>query len=222
MRATDDNCPIPSNTVAKIVVCVQGLKNLPPPQNLTVVPDSLTGHTFIQWKPLPNDTNHLFIRYILYYSEWPTGPFQPIDSFSNIKDSSYIHTGVNVWIKPAYYLIKTISYACNDTLTSLASNIAMAELAGISENSGIINNLLLYPNPTQNTVSLRVSLKSNSRVNYEIMGIKGEKAIVSETLFFPQGVSEVTIPLNILTARIYYFKISTSKDVIVKKLVINR
>lgn len=83
-----------------------------------------------------------------------------------------------------------------------------------------ISNLGIFPNPTSDCLNINYRLDSEETVSYQIFDMTG-KMILSESTTQSQGSVEHKIPVHHLAKGFYVLKVSTSKDQIPHKFVVN-
>jgi hypothetical protein len=141
---------------------------------------------------------------------------------SSLANSISVDSSDNVYITGRFNGFPNIIFG-NDTLTDLGfGGIFVAKIAstvtGIQEISASKNDIVLYPNPVTN--QLTVDNRQHAIKNVEIVNILGEKIFQSETINLSalRG-SEIQIDVSAFVQGIYFCKVSADNRVEVMKFV---
>lgn len=119
IRATDNACPAPGQTVTTISITVLADDVIESP-DIHCLDVKTNGDVDITWNQ-PIDTTASFNAWILYTGNTPTGPFTILDSIFNYNTLSYTHTGAGANTAAKYYYIRSRS-GCNDAVLNVAKD----------------------------------------------------------------------------------------------------
>lgn len=116
----------------------------------------------------------------------------------------------------------TIYYVCQNHAPSGMKGRIDVTAVGIKENTSLVKQFSLYPNPAVNTLNLNFSLTEAASVNAKMLNLLGQE--VAELLpatTLPENVHnyKVELPANI-TAGTYFVIINVNDTRVTKKLVI--
>ncbi|MEI6816220.1 MAG: T9SS type A sorting domain-containing protein, partial [Bacteroidota bacterium] len=89
----------------------------------------------------------------------------------------------------------------------------------VKEHSSIENNLLIYPNPANDKVSVHFSTGDNSQVNISISNLGGQ-VVYQENNKNNTGVYDHIISLDKQPKGIYFITITTAKETLTRKIVL--
>lgn len=183
--------------------------------------------TTCQWTFMQNDATKIKYR----FTKFELGKGDVIDVYSNILGTNttellyrfdqynmpdlnvdyshygtrlQIHFNVDNWIEGGGF---SIDYEIDKAKSALDPNTSMSNLA-------------IFPNPVSNQLNIKYSLDSEEVISYQIFDITG-KIILSESTTQAAGNVEHHIPVHHLAKGFYVLRISTSKDQIPHKFVVN-
>lgn len=93
-------------------------------------------------------------------------------------------------------------------------------VVGINENElAVVNNAVLYPNPTSANANLSIDLKDNSVVSIQVYNVVGQ-LVASQKANGQIGENNITIGLNNLTTGIYMVNVKVGGVSATKKLIV--
>ncbi|AKD03880.1 T9SS-dependent M36 family metallopeptidase [Pontibacter korlensis] len=108
--------------------------------------------------------------------------------------------------------------ATNETL------VLKAETLSASQTSSIVapaSRAILYPNPAQHTVNLRLAHNTSGLVEVTAVNTLGQQ-VLHKQLEATEGQSGVTIPIDELKGGIYYFKVTVESQTETHRLIIKK
>lgn len=76
--------------------------------------------------------------------------------------------------------------------------------------------VVVYPNPVSSNATINISLKSNQQLAIALYDITGKQLYSSGMKNFTKGSNDVTIPMQSLSAGVYFYTISGSESVLSK------
>ena len=119
IRATDNACPAPGQTVTTISITVLADDVIESPDIycLDVQPN---GNVDLTWNQ-PIDTTSSFNAWMVYSGTNQAGPFTLIDSIFNYNTLSYTHVGAGADVAPRFYYVRSRS-GCNDAVLNVAKD----------------------------------------------------------------------------------------------------
>ena len=140
IKVQDDFCPAPAINISTVTIVVLAPPVLAAPK-VRCISVNTNGDVTLNWIPTIDHFNS-FNSYLIYSSNSASGPFNIIDTITNITSSSYTHVGANANTNSIYYYIKTVS-GCGGTPFnfSLPSDTLRSILLSVS-NSGTGNAVL--------------------------------------------------------------------------------
>ncbi len=92
-------------------------------------------------------------------------------------------------------------------------------VTGINDQSNILNNLMVFPNPCSQNISINLNLKSSVKTIFEFLDLTG-KIVLSKTEFLPQGESTQIINISNLSKGFYFIRIATDNGIETRKFCI--
>ncbi len=114
-----------------------------------------------------------------------------------------------------YTVIGTGANTCtNTTSVQVVVNICTAV-----NNYGNTTLLNVYPNPSSGVVNIGLSLTNASKINYQVVNIAGE-TVYSEQGGLVNGNITKALNLTTLNKGIYFIRVITDKEIIMKKVVL--
>ena len=82
-----------------------------------------------------------------------------------------------------------------------------------------INNINIFPNPFSEIISVKFELKERTQLQWELLTVNG-KSVFSFNDDFYSGTHSFDIPeLDVLPQGVYFLKINTGKETVIKKIV---
>lgn len=97
-------------------------------------------------------------------------------------------------------------------ITIAAYDAAVNELSQLSD-------VHIYPNPTSGNLYLNLNLINYSKLNYQIINMTGE-LVYSEQTGICKGIVKKTFNLTNFSKGVYYIRVGSDKDVIIKKVIV--
>ncbi len=88
---------------------------------------------------------------------------------------------------------------------------------GVGIEEVIENTLAIYPNPVSNNATIALNLIESNKVVIEVVNTLGKKVIVQSSRM-NAGENRVTLPVETLTAGLYYVNIKIANELITEKL----
>lgn len=92
-------------------------------------------------------------------------------------------------------------------------------VTGIENKEPFLNNLVVFPNPSSETININLNLKSAQKVSIELTDITG-KLILTKDVGIIQGESTHTLNLNNISKGSYLVSVISEKGTEVRKIVI--
>lgn len=157
--------------------------------------------------------------YQIYRDAFNTGDFQPLDKVSKYDRVYNIPNDAN-YPNARYVMDVNWDFTCKPSgmLSNSRSNIVDNIHTGILSESQSDNILVMYPNPTRETITIDI-LEAIGNSQLKIVNMIGEN-VYAETILFKTKMSK-TIAVEKLAKGVYSVILETSKGRVVKKLVIN-
>ncbi|MCF8297251.1 MAG: T9SS type A sorting domain-containing protein [Saprospiraceae bacterium] len=220
-KVFDDYCPAPAIAFTKVTIVVNNLPELPPPNFVSIVTDSLTGDNTLYWIPLI-DTASIFNKYLIYHSSNKNGPFSIIDSLDVLDTNSYVHIGANGTTNLSYYYLKTKSLPCYYYKTSIPSDTLVSSFGDLGANYLINQSIKLsqnIPNPTNKTTSINYYLPKSGNTVFKVVNIVGEIVYENENNS-QQGENKIELDISNFESGVYYYSLEFEGVLKVKKMVV--
>lgn len=99
-------------------------------------------------------------------------------------------------------------------------NLAFSgSVVGVQDNNSVLNNVTVFPNPSNNSISIDLNLKSAQQITIELADLTG-KIVFSKNLGTLQGSSKQMLDVSTITKGIYLLNVLTEKGKESKKIVI--
>ncbi len=92
-------------------------------------------------------------------------------------------------------------------------------ITGIEKHDSFLNNFVLYPNPSTESINLNLNLKTSQHIIVEVLDING-KAILSKDLGLLKGESLQTISISDVAKGTYMVRVVGEQGTEVQKIVI--
>ena len=141
IRATDDACPIPGQTIATISITVLADSVIQSPliNCVDVLPN---GDVDLDWNTTP-DPNNSFTAWMIYSATNQNGPYTIIDSVKTYNQTTYTHSGAGADNQRRWYYIRSrsgckgiVQNVARDTVSTLFVQPTLDQTCvGISWNS---------------------------------------------------------------------------------------
>ncbi len=103
-----------------------------------------------------------------------------------------------------------------DTVTKTVTVIA----SSVTEVSKAINQLMVYPNPTSDNVTVAFDLGKANDVQIDLVDITGKVIRTTNSMRFASGMNEITLNTADINQGIYFVKVSTQESSKTTRLVI--
>lgn len=129
----------------------------------------------------------------------------------------YVHDGSDTQVDEFVFTLENPDGGFIGTETF---NIVIDEGAVVNTNEeGLANNFSLFPNPTQNEVTLQLEQTVEQDAHVMLFNLQGQ---VLQQLRFPSGARQMRLETTSLPGGIYMVSLSTSKGQLTKKLIIKK
>lgn len=92
-------------------------------------------------------------------------------------------------------------------------------VASINSLDNFINNVAVYPNPSNKNITVELNLKSSEKTTFELIDLTG-KIVLSKTAFLPQGESMQNFDISGLAKGAYLMRIVSKNESETKKIII--
>jgi len=93
-------------------------------------------------------------------------------------------------------------------------------VTGLEETNSISNNLVLYPNPAKNNVTVSFNNMNSGIYEMTIEDVKGQK-VVNDLISVSNGNTSKVIDVSQFESGVYFVKVVNGSSIITKKLVVN-
>ena len=90
---------------------------------------------------------------------------------------------------------------------------------GVSDHAGILENMIMYPNPVIDVMHLHISVNKDTRGTILLTDLTG-KIVISEQHSLLNGTNSVEINISILNQGIYLMKVSSADGMILTRKVV--
>jgi len=169
---------------------------------------------------MAKDTNSGIAAY--HYAIGTSAGAQNIVSWTNNNlNLSATKTGLSLVNNQKYYImVKAINNAGLVSDSIVSDGVIYLMSTGIEQNN-VLNELSIYPNPTSEIATISLISSSEEKLNYSLFDAQG-KLIESKYLNIVIGINTLEINVNQLqlSKGIYFIKLTSNKQEITKKLVI--
>ncbi len=121
--------------------------------------------------------------------------------------------------------VGSIYYLCQvHGPSGMKGQLTVIAAAGVNENSNFINNLILFPNPANNKMTVNFGLTTASQVSAKLMNLLGQEvAVLIPNTKLPADNYSYTFELPAAMPDGAYFAVITSNDRrVTKKVVVNK
>jgi len=186
---------------------------LPAPQNLTCQVQN-SSNVFLDWDPPQFFNLRDFVAYKVYRDDLN------VQTITNLSLTSW--TDINLSIGDYEYWV--IAVYNNPLLMSESSNHVIAHVGTANEdNTAPVTDMMVYPNPCNNTGQVILTAKANMPVSAFVYNIKGQhvKTLAGTT----DAGGFVSLPLSSgtsLTSGIYFVKTNTGSNTLTRKFIITQ
>lgn len=112
----------------------------------------------------------------------------------------------------------------NSTASGIGASIDQAladNVVGLSEHKNSKIELNSFPNPAQNVLNLRYTLRQSSKVNIEVLDLGTNVVIISNEQHHEAGTHESVFDVSTLSNGIYFLKVTTDSGIEMLKFVIS-
>ena len=89
---------------------------------------------------------------------------------------------------------------------------------GIEDPSGVLNNLKVYPNPTDGLIYIELNLPDYTNIRLEFYDETGRKIYIRE--FSNVNSIHESMDMSVVKPGLYFLKMSTEKAQVVKNIVV--
>jgi uncharacterized repeat protein (TIGR01451 family) len=134
----------------------------------------------------------------------------------SIKLKNNLTVGTKIKNKAAIYFDYNDPIITNSTLNTIA-----AKPVSINENKLLADNVLIFPNPTNNYFTMLISSTQNTRGVLSIFDISGREVSV-KNVELQLGENKLTENTSILQSGIYFVQLKTGEEKISKKLIVTK
>ena len=117
-------------------------------------------------------------------------------------------------------MFSTLSFSTGDTLTMRDSILALFGVLGINDLPNSVSGFTVFPNPANDNVSIKLTLKETSDLFIDVADINGKQvAIISNA----KQTGTVTIPYNtaVLPNGNYLVRVKTNGKTVTQKLTVS-
>jgi len=152
---------------------------------------------------------------VILFADESTDPCNYLWDFGD-GNSSTDQDPVHTYSDTGTYQVVQIVY------NGCGSDTAEAEIVIVNESVeeiSFINNILIFPNPADNTVNVSFYSQVLQKVNIVMYDVLG-RVMMQENIFAAEGRSITTIDLSTMTVGMYYINISNDKGNITRKIFI--
>jgi spore germination protein YaaH len=169
---------------------------------------------------MAEDTNSGVSNY--YYAIGTTAGSQNIVSWTNNNlNLSATKTGLSLTNNQKYFIMVKAANNAGLFSDSIVSDGVIYLLPTGIENNSTLNELSIYPNPTNDKATISLVSSSNENLNYKLFDVQGKLIEQRELLIIP-GINTLEININHLqlSKGIYFIKLATNKIKFTKKLIV--
>jgi spore germination protein YaaH len=169
---------------------------------------------------MAEDTNSGVASY--YYAIGTTAGSQNLVSWTNNNlNLSATKTGLSLTNNQKYFIMVKASNNAGLVSDSIVSDGVIYLMPTGIEKNNTLNELSIYPNPTNDKATISLISSSNENINYTLFDAQG-KLIESKILDITTGINTLEInPKQLqLSKGIYFIKLTSGEKEITKKLVI--
>ena len=167
------------------------------------------------------DTNSGVTNY--YYAIGTTAGSQNIIPWTaNSLNLSATETGLTLINNQKYYMMVKAMNGAGLVSDSVVSDGVLYLLATSIKQNNVLNELSVYPNPTNDIATLTMISSVNEKVNYSLFDAQG-KLIEAKDLEINSGINTLQIDVNKLQLSngVYFIKFAINGKETIKKLIVN-
>ncbi|HKR06842.1 MAG TPA: T9SS type A sorting domain-containing protein [Bacteroidia bacterium] len=113
-----------------------------------------------------------------------------------------------------------IVFDSNAPVVTNSTSTTVIHIVSVNELSPDVSDLLIYPNPSNNFLTIEMNLKEAAALNILLLNVTGQTIMKTESNVKP-GIFKKQLEINDLSEGIYFLKIETSKGVNVVKIIKN-
>lgn len=110
----------------------------------------------------------------------------------------------------------------NRTIEDLSTTPAIEEVAVesiITEDSPILSNIKLYPNPTRDLLNIDYRVKDAAEVSMMVLDSYGKVVRAQASVSFDQGTQRASVDVSALSAGVYFIILQSGDEMITKRFV---
>lgn len=96
--------------------------------------------------------------------------------------------------------------------------IYIAALTSTSELLSQNNSLVVYPNPFNNTINLKINSSGTQKATIQVINLAGQ-LVYQQKQVLSAGKQQINLPLKDVTQGVYCVKVQLGKEVLVKKII---
>ncbi|MEO5572685.1 MAG: T9SS type A sorting domain-containing protein, partial [Bacteroidia bacterium] len=116
--------------------------------------------------------------------------------------------------------IAYIVFDANAPVMTNYTSTTVINLTSVTELTDDVTDLVIYPNPTNNVLSIEMNLKEATSLNFRLYNLIGESLLHAE-YFVTSGIFKKQLSISDFSNGIYFLKIATSKGMSVVKIIKN-
>ena len=134
---------------------------------------------------------------------WDFGVTTSTSDTSTLQNPTYAYAE-----KGDYLVTLNVMSPCGDS--TITKNVSVVGNVGLNKIEQI-NEVSLYPNPTNNNTTISFQLTENTNVTIQLFDISGRVVKEVATQQLSSGNNNITISTNDLNAGVYFTNISSNK-----------
>ncbi len=123
---------------------------------------------------------------------------------------------------PGVYYVELIIHCGKDQSTSVGGKVLIRDNPGIVNSINNHNNkeadVYIYPNPVNDKLNISVNTENSTKADIQILNSVGQ-IISSKKYTFSNGMNMITFNINDLGCGLYFVRINTNNEIIVRKFV---
>ena len=101
-------------------------------------------------------------------------------------------------------------------------NVNITSVMAVNENSDLIGDVSVYPNPLTDKTNIIINLKETSAVSYIVYNVLGEVVSSDKPGVLATGSHEFVLNASNLSTGMYYINIMIGDKLVTKKITVNR
>jgi Secretion system C-terminal sorting domain len=164
-----------------------------------------------------------FDSYSLYYQQQGSAVWNPIVTDS----SNEVHTGnMAIWntqglSSGSYQLSLRVKNTFGDSIEAIKPIHLNPLVTGLTNHEALTNTATIFPNPTTGNFDLIFHSDNNEQTRVEMENSIGEK-VFSQNFISVSGLNKLRIDPQQIPAGIYFIRIISGKNILCKKVVVNK